>query len=333
MIDNNTGLQWQRTFSQKDYSQDEAKSHCMKLSYGGHSDWRLPDQSELWTIVDFERSLSPAIDTDAFPSTQSDYFWTSSKDSSDSDLGVFVHFLYGTSGKIKNSSFGYARCVRGKYLPENAFKEESVKEDKILFDSSTGLVWSRSYAAGRKWKEALAYCEQLNYGGARNWKLPNIYELKTLFNNEDAALISVIQEIPKENFWSSTTASLYSASYALSVNMGNGDIQFESKQDAKYVICVTGKTENNTEECTSDSGCPEGYDCISGVCYESMDECISDDDCEDGFECFEDKCIPEKSFISKWNTAFYGVSSEKQITLPLVENGTYDFTVFWGDGA
>lgn len=333
VIDNNTGLQWQRNYPQEVYLQSAAEVYCGKLSYGGHSDWRLPDQNELWTVADLGRSVSPVIDTDVFPSTQSDYFWTSSKDSSDSSLGVFVHFLYGTSGKIKNSSSGYARCVRGKYLPSNDFKEGSAKGDKTLSDASTGLTWSLSYAAGRNWKEALAYCEDLNYGGKRNWKLPNINELKTLFNNEDTALISVVKEIPDENFWSSTTASLYSAEYAMSLDMGSGDIQFESKQDAKYVICVSGKTSNDEEECDSDNGCADGYDCISGKCYESVPNCVKDDDCKDGFECFEDKCIQEGSFISKWNTELIGKSSEKQITLPLVENGIYDFTVFWGDGS
>lgn len=333
VIDNNTGLQWQRNYPQEGYSWEDAISYCKNLNYGGYSDWRLPDQSELWTIVDFGSGISPAINADIFPSTQADYFWTSSKDSSDSSLGVFVHFLYGISGKIKNTSSGYVRCVRGKYLPSNDFKEGSVKGDKTLSDASTGLVWSLSYAAGRIWKDALGYCESLNYGGKRNWKLPNINELKTLFNNGGSSLISAVPEIPHERFWSSTTASLYSASYAMSLEIGNGDIQFESKQDSKYVICVSGKIKNDTEECDSDNGCSDGYECISGVCYESIDECISDDECKEGFECFEDKCIPEGSFISKWNTAFYGVSSEKQITLPLVENGTYDFTVFWGDGS
>lgn len=332
VTDNNTGLQWQRNYPQEGYSWEDAISYCKDLNYGGYTDWRLPDQSELWTIVDFGNGISPAINADIFPSTQADYFWTSSKDSSDSSLGVFVHFLYGISGKIKNTSSGYVRCVRGKYLPSNDFKEGSVKGDKILSDASTGLVWSLSYAAGRNWKDALAYCEDLNYGGKRNWKLPNINELKTLFNNENG-LMSAVPEIPHERFWSSTTASLYSASYAMSLEIGNGDIQFESKQDSKYVICVSGKIKNDTEECDSDNGCAEGYDCISGVCYESTVSCINGDDCEDGFECFEDKCISEGSFISKWNTELIGKSSKKQITLPLVENGTYDFTVFWGDGA
>ena len=38
-------------------------------------------------------------------------------------------------------------------------------------------------------------------------------------------------------------------------------------------------------------------------------------------------------FISTWQTANPGTSSNTQITLPLVSNGTYNFSVDWGDGS
>jgi len=37
-------------------------------------------------------------------------------------------------------------------------------------------------------------------------------------------------------------------------------------------------------------------------------------------------------FVSIWKTDNAGTSGDNQITLPLVSNGTYDFTVNWGDG-
>jgi hypothetical protein len=37
-------------------------------------------------------------------------------------------------------------------------------------------------------------------------------------------------------------------------------------------------------------------------------------------------------FISVWKTDNRGVSATRQISLPLVENGHYDFLVSWGDG-
>ncbi len=39
------------------------------------------------------------------------------------------------------------------------------------------------------------------------------------------------------------------------------------------------------------------------------------------------------SFVSTWQTDNEGVSEDNQITLPLVSNGTYDFSIYWGDGS
>ena len=38
------------------------------------------------------------------------------------------------------------------------------------------------------------------------------------------------------------------------------------------------------------------------------------------------------AFLSIWNTAIAGLSNSTQITLPLIESGTYNFDVDWGDG-
>jgi predicted small secreted protein len=38
------------------------------------------------------------------------------------------------------------------------------------------------------------------------------------------------------------------------------------------------------------------------------------------------------TFVSVWTTANRGASGEREVALPLVENGSYDFVVCWGDG-
>lgn len=50
--------------------------------------------------------------------------------------------------------------------------------------------------------------------------------------------------------------------------------------------------------------------------------CVEEEWVEDG-DC-------DNRFVSRWQTDV--ASAENEITLPLVENGTYDFTVDWGDG-
>src|SRR5690606_8866891 len=60
VIDNVTGLMWQREPSQSQPYEDAA-SYCAELAVGGFCDWRLPTRIELVSLVDSERSL-PAID-------------------------------------------------------------------------------------------------------------------------------------------------------------------------------------------------------------------------------------------------------------------------------
>src|SRR5690554_911362 len=48
-------------------------------------------------------------------------------------------------------------------------------------------------------------------------------------------------------------------------------------------------------------------------------------------EIVEAPKLPQ-GFVSTWNTRLAAGGQDTHITLPLVESGTYDFTVDWGDG-
>ena len=310
VLDSNTGLEWIRNLPVDKYDWESAFKYCKDSEYAGYSDWRLPDYKELRTLVYYGKDVSLAIEDDLFPSTPESFFWTFSVDRADSMYSWYVDFMYGTSGKMDKKGLNYVRCVRGNILPENSFVTKTAQNNEIITDESTKLIWSSTVFPVKTWREALGYCKDLNYGGSSAWRLPSANELISLVDIRERKPASLFPDLPFEKFWSSTTDSSYYSQFAVAVDFESGSVAGEVKTDENYVICVTDEIEDDIE----------------------LESCINDDDCEDGFECFEDICIPEKSFISKWNTAFYGVSSEKQIMLPLVENGTYDFTVFWGDG-
>ena len=103
---------WQKsTSSPRDWS--SAKDYCRSLSFAGYNDWRLPDNDELHSIVDYDRSL-PAIDTRYFsryrksgllehppPSAYiSGYAWR-------------ISFAHGVIGFDDKSASYYVRAVRG----------------------------------------------------------------------------------------------------------------------------------------------------------------------------------------------------------------------------
>jgi hypothetical protein len=94
------------------YTWVNALSYCEGLSWGGQSDWRLPDDKELQSIVDHRR-YDPAIDVVAFPSTPLyGWYWTSSSCSPAGASAWIVGFNKGSEGNDEKTAENDVRCVR-----------------------------------------------------------------------------------------------------------------------------------------------------------------------------------------------------------------------------
>ena len=110
VLDNVTGLTWQRNAPSTLCTQADAITYCQGLSLGGFSSgWRLPGKKELESLVDF--GASPTIDKTAFPNARFD-FWTATPVHGRPSKGWFVDFDFGESMFTGNDSSFYARCVR-----------------------------------------------------------------------------------------------------------------------------------------------------------------------------------------------------------------------------
>jgi hypothetical protein len=111
VTDNTTRLVWQQAAADsRDW--EAALSYCEGLTLANQSDWRLPNIKELGSIVDRSQS-SPAIDTTAFPGTQSSYYWSSATYVSDTSLAWRVDFYDGYVSYDDKDYGYYVRCVRG----------------------------------------------------------------------------------------------------------------------------------------------------------------------------------------------------------------------------
>jgi hypothetical protein len=92
----------------------DAITNCASLNYAGHTDWRLPNLRELFTINDFS-TFGPAINSSMFPNNEQGY-WSSTTytdpDYQDS-MAWNVNFSTGdTDHNFKSFAYFYARCVR-----------------------------------------------------------------------------------------------------------------------------------------------------------------------------------------------------------------------------
>ena len=113
VIDNTSGLEWQRTPFAGEMPWDAAASACKELRLAGHEDWRMPTRVELLTLVDDTR-FDPAIDADAFPDTPTKWFWTSTPAArAPSAVAWIVRFANGSSGFARRDGHHRVRAVRG----------------------------------------------------------------------------------------------------------------------------------------------------------------------------------------------------------------------------
>ncbi|HEX8794506.1 MAG TPA: DUF1566 domain-containing protein [Polyangiaceae bacterium] len=122
IIDNYTGLIWQRAAPDTMISFDAAASYCQGLSLNGYvANWRVPSYKELLTLVDENphveyssgQLFQHAIDPNAFPQTAVDTpYWTSSLYPADPTRKAYVvDFQDGQASYDLFTQPHHVRCV------------------------------------------------------------------------------------------------------------------------------------------------------------------------------------------------------------------------------
>jgi len=112
ITDNVTGLIWQKEDDNTSRTWADASTYCDNLTLGGQSDWGLPSDMELMSIVNYG-IYNPSINTTYFPNTNSSSYWSSTAYAGGSSLAWYVYFGDGGVSSNGKSSNGYVRCVRG----------------------------------------------------------------------------------------------------------------------------------------------------------------------------------------------------------------------------
>ena len=243
--DSLTGLVWQRAFA-AGLSWTEASAACASLregALGGRTDWRLPTIYELATILDLGRA-APAIDTDAFPGTATmPGWWSATPDAERPELAWGVGFHAGELNEAPVGMPAFVRCVAGPSLlgleGPGRFDVATGPDGTVVFDGATGLAWQADVATALRWEGALAHCEELVLGGADDWRLPNVAELRSLVRVDRAGVKTSFPGAPPDSFWSSTT-SAGDPRAAWVVSFASGHVFPVSKTTTFSARCVRG---------------------------------------------------------------------------------------------
>ncbi len=136
----------------------------------------------------------------------------------------------GSGGRLGRREKGYyVFYVRGN--PNYGKNDFCDNDDGTITDRATGLTWAKldsgHLKAGEKrdgklnWEQALRWCEDLEYAGHADWRLPNVKELQSIVDytrspdtTQSAAIDPVFRATPIRDaqgevnypfYWSSTT--------------------------------------------------------------------------------------------------------------------------------
>ncbi len=104
VTDLSTGLTWQQQPAGW-MNWEDSLVYSESLSFAGHTDWRLPNVTELQSILDYTK-YAPAIDPTAFPEMTSGYFWTSTSSARRTGTGWLVRVSDGNiyDGQSKSNN-------------------------------------------------------------------------------------------------------------------------------------------------------------------------------------------------------------------------------------
>jgi hypothetical protein len=253
VLDNTTGLMWERVPPEMDLTVVDATGRCSFLTAGGYTDWRLPTRIELLSIIDYGQSMT-LLNSNVFGSVESPGYdtilWSSSTYPLPNTAGqqFTVDPAHSWTGVDVPSATHLSRCVRAGCI-STAATRFSISNHTTL-DTSTGVRWQRGTApAVMNSDDAQAYCAMLSLDGLTGWRLPTIRELASIYDETgykaplyDTTTFALASG---DEYWSSTPNSkepvgwqLYTMNFGSDSSVLTEGTPASGTGAAAYVRCV-----------------------------------------------------------------------------------------------
>jgi len=241
VVDHITGLTWQRRDDGIKRTWYEAMGYCDSLTLAGYSDWRRPTWNELQSMANYgylDPAVNPATADFVYSAAPDDCYWSATTQSS-SPSALKACFRNNQITVGDKDEKNYVRAVRGRTLEFGHFRDNG---DGTVTDITTGLMWEQTETRTMTWEKALAYSEDLDLAGFRDWRLPTIRELSRLVDDsrrEPSIDTAYFPGCRPSIYWSSTTHDLYQG-FAWYVRFDDGLMQAGHKGRRYYVRAVRG---------------------------------------------------------------------------------------------
>lgn len=244
--DNVTNLLWQSQPPDSLVVRDDAAAVAAAAADAalcGRDDWRLPAVIELTALVDNGAAAGePSIDTDFFPGTVQDAYWTGESRAGDAATSWVVSFDSGAVAVLNVGGEAAVRPVAGTG-PTAAIDAVS---GSVVTSNGLQLMWLASgETADQAGAAGVATAARAAVrGGFDDWRVPNRNELAALVDRStsgpavDSAAAGVVTAT---GHWSTTpfrTAADVSDPFGWVVDFGSGDVLPRPAIDVRSVILV-----------------------------------------------------------------------------------------------
>ena len=263
VVDNVTGLEWKRCLEGQFWSggtccgvstkfaYSDISAACTS-SYAGHGDWRIPDLTELRTLL----VLYPGVSTNGtiFPGIDAPEQFTSTIVPGDIHP-TYLSFIDASTGPAMHVEMGPIRCVRAGIPAQDPPSRFLVAADdgSTVVDTWSGLEWRRCIDGdtwdGEKctgdgrpvsWSAAQGLCSG-SFAGHDDWSLPSITALESLSRVciEDDPYPTAVFARDDHQFltmWSSSEGGQGVTAYHFDLSADQMDAVMKSEQHA--ALCV-----------------------------------------------------------------------------------------------
>lgn len=126
------------------------------------------------------------------------------------------------------------------YVDQN-FSAQTLLGDKIVKDNVLGLMWEDTNSSLYAYSNAETYCENLNFAGHQDWRIPNMIELQSIINRDRTFPASVATFTTAVNltqgYWSSDNY-VNDNTKQWGIDFNRGMTFFKLKTFQSYVKCV-----------------------------------------------------------------------------------------------
>lgn len=258
VTDHAAGLVWVKNAGLSEFplSWHEALDFVSNLNqekFAGRKGWRLPRRSDLFLLVSHTRINPAIVRNDLFERIFNGYYWTGDTCARLPDHAWYIHAGGGRVGRGMKHQYamvwpvydsdgvpGQGKTPDTDIDPDQRFQ---VKQN-IVFDRKTGLKWMRrANVTGRAvtWSQALERLHQLNReqaDGFSDWRLPNIRELESLvaLSRHSPAIGGADRFEQIQDFYWSSTTSVYEPSYAWTLYTRDGYVGVGYKADSEFFV-------------------------------------------------------------------------------------------------